>query len=290
VASRRLRDGDAATPGGQPRQYHLQLGPGQVGAYVLLPGDPGRCERIAARLDGARREASNREFTTWTGSLDGVGVSVTSTGIGGPSTAIAVEELVKLGAQTLVRVGTCGSLEPGLGLGDVVVVQAAARGDGTSGHYAPGGYPAVADLDVVVALRDAVEASGHRGRVGVVLSNDAFYAEMEPEGFPMEAEIRARWRAWARAGCVAVEMEAATLLTVARVRRVRAGAALAVIDRAGEGLGAMPDPSRLPLDAAIDVAVAGLRRLIARDRRRQRSGAGGGPGPGPVEEPGDLRR
>ncbi len=247
------------------RQYHLQVEAGEIGAYVLLPGDPGRCEVIAARLEGARRIASHREFTTYTGSLDGVPVSVTSTGIGGPSAAIAVEELVRAGARTLVRVGSCGTLDPGLRFGDVVVVQAAARGDGTPDRYAPAGFPAVADLDVVLALRDAARATGHRHRVGVVLSNDAFYAEMDPESFPEAGVIRARWDAWARAGCIAAEMEAATVLTVAAVRRVRAGAVLAVIDSAAEGVGGLPDARGLPVDAAIDVAVGGLRRLIAQD-------------------------
>ncbi len=245
------------------RQYHLQLEPGDVGPYVLLPGDPGRCELIASRLEGARRLAANREYTTYTGSLDGAGVSVTSTGIGGPSTAIAVEELVKLGARTLVRVGTCGALAPELGYGDVVVVQAAARAEGTSAHYAPLGFPAIADLDVVVALRAGAADRGHACRVGVVLSNDAFYAEMEPESFPRETEIRARWRVWARAGCLAAEMECATLLTVAAVRGVRAGAVLAVIDHPASGIEGMPDARRLPLVPAIDTALAGLRRLIA---------------------------
>jgi uridine phosphorylase len=254
-------------------QYHLQVEAGDVGDYVLLPGDPGRCAPIAAHLDGARQVASHREFTTYTGTLDGVAVSVTSTGIGGPSAAIAVEELVKVGARTLIRVGSCGALDDGLRVGDVVVVQAAARGDGTPDHYAPSGFPAVADVDVVVALREAAAAAGHRCRVGVVLTNDAFYAELEPETFPLETQIRERWDAWTRAGCLAAEMEAATVLTVAAVRRVRAGAVLGVIDSPSQGLAGMPDPSRLPLDAAIEVAVGGLRRLIALDRA-----AGGGPG------------
>jgi uridine phosphorylase len=260
------------------RQYHLQVEAGDIGGYVLLPGDPGRCEAIAAHLDGARRIASHREFTTCTGSLDGVAVSVTSTGIGGPSTAIAVEELVRAGARTLVRVGSCGALDPTLRFGDVVVVQAAARGDGTPDHYAPAGFPAVADLDVVLALREAARAGGHRHRVGVVLTNDAFYAEMEPESFPMEGLIRARWDAWARAGCIAAEMEAATVLTVAAVRRVRAGAVLAVIDSASEGVGGLPDAHGLPVDAAIEIAVDGVRRLIALDGQAG-GGAGGGGDP-----------
>jgi uridine phosphorylase len=248
------------------RQYHLQLEAGQVGSYALLPGDPGRCELIASRLVGARRVAANREFTTFTGSLEGAGVSVTSTGIGGPSTAIAVEELVKLGVTTLVRVGTCGGLDASIDPGDVVVVQGAARGEGTSSHYAPAGFPAVADLDVTLALREAASARGHGAAVGVVLTNDAFYAEFEPERFPMEAGLRERWEEWGRAGCIAVEMECATLLTVARVRRVRAGAVLAVVDRTSEGLGSLPDPRHLPLDAAIDTAVEALRLLIRRER------------------------
>ncbi len=238
-----------------------------MGDYVLLPGDPARCELIAARLEGARQVAGNREFTTFTGSLDGTMVSVTSTGIGGPSAAIAVEELVKVGARTLVRVGTCGTLDPALVFGDIVVVQAAAHDGGTAGRYVPRGFPVIADTDVILALRQAAASTGQRWRLGIVVSNDAFYAEMEPEGFPTERKVRAGWEAWARAGCVAVEMEAATVLAVAAVRRVRAGAVLAVIDRAGAGMGGMPDAHRLPLDAAIDTAVGGLQRLIATDRR-----------------------
>jgi uridine phosphorylase len=249
---------------------------GEIGEYVLLPGDPGRCAGIAERLDGARQVAANREYTSYTGSLDGVPVSVTSTGIGGPSAAIAVEELVRAGARTLVRIGSCGALDPGLGFGDLVVVQAAARGEGTSDHYAPPGFPAVADIDVVQALRAEARAAGHRFRVGVVLTNDAFYAELAPETFPMEGLIRARWDAWARAGCLAAEMEAATVLTVAAVRRVRAGAVLAVVDSASEGVTGLPDPSRLPMDAAIDCAVGGLRRLIGLDGARRGEGAPAG--------------
>ena len=254
------------------RQYHLQVEAGEIGEYVLLPGDPGRCARIATRLDGARQMAANREFVTYTGKLDGVTVSVTSTGIGGPSTAIAVEELVRVGARTLVRIGSCGALDPGLRFGDLVVVQAAARGDGTPDHYAPAGFPAIADIDVVQALRAAAGAAGHRFRVGIVLTNDAFYAEMAPETFPLEGIIRARWDAWARAGCIAAEMETATLLTVAAVRRVRAGAVLTVIDSASEGITGLPDPTSLPIDAAIDTAVGGLRRLIALDAAAASSG------------------
>jgi uridine phosphorylase len=242
------------------RQYHLACGPGDVGGLVLLPGDPGRCERIAAHLDGARLVATNREYTTWTGALEGVPVSVTSTGIGGPSAAIAVEELCNLGAHTLIRVGSCGAMQPGLRLGDVIVAQAAVRDEGTSAQYVPLAWPAVAHLDVVDALRAAAASAGVRHHTGTVQSKDSFYGEMEPGRMPIAAELQARWTAWVRAGVLASEMECAALLTVAAVRRVRAGAALAVVN-AAPTVDAMPDPSRLPIDALIEVAVDAVRRL-----------------------------
>jgi uridine phosphorylase len=227
---------------------------------VLLPGDPGRCERIAAHLDGAALVAANREYTTWTGALQGEPVSVTSTGIGGPSAAIAVEELCNLGAHTLIRVGSCGAMQPGLRLGDVIVAQAAVRDEGTSAQYVPLAWPAVAHLDIVDALRAAATAAGVRHHVGTVQSKDSFYGEMDPGRMPIAAELQARWAAWVRAGVLASEMECAALLTVAAVRRVRAGAALAVVN-AAPTVDAMPDPARLPIDALIEVAVDAVRRL-----------------------------
>jgi uridine phosphorylase len=248
--------------GGAGRQYHLACAPGEVGGYVLLPGDPGRCERIAVHLDGAALVAANREYTTWTGSLLGVLVSVTSTGIGGPSTAIAVEELCNLGAHTLVRVGTCGAMQPGLRRGDVIVAQAAVRDEGTSAQYIPLGWPAVAHIDTVDALRAAAAAGGMRHHVGTVQSKDSFYGEMEPERMPVAAELRARWEAWVRAGVLASEMECAALFAAAAVRRVRAGAVLAVVN-AAPTVEPMPDPAELPVDGAVRVAVDAIRRLVA---------------------------
>jgi uridine phosphorylase len=251
------------------RQYHLACGPGDVGGYVLMPGDPGRCERIAAELEGAALIAANREYTTWTGRLEGQAVSVTSTGIGGPSTAIAVEELCNLGAHTLIRVGSCGAMQPGLRLGDVVVAQAAVRDEGTSLQYVPLAWPAVAHLDVVDALRAAAAEAGVRHQTGTVQSKDSFYGEMEPGRMPVAAELQARWEAWIRAGVLASEMECAALFAAAAVRRVRAGAALAVVN-AAPTVDAMPDPGRLPIDSVIAVAVDAVRRLA-------RGAAGGSP-------------
>lgn len=243
------------------RRYHLDCGPGDVGGYVLLPGDPGRCARIAAHLDDARQVASHREFTTWTGALEGVPVSVTSTGIGGPSAAIAVEELCDLGAHTLIRVGTCGAMQPGLDVGDLVIAQAAVRDEGTTRQYLPLAWPATADLDVLLALRDAAVHLGVRHHVGTVQSKDSFYGEVEPDRMPIAEELTARWRAWIAAGVLASEMECAAIFTVAATRRVRAGAVLAVIN-ATPLRAPMPDPHRLRLDDLVATAIEATRRLI----------------------------
>jgi uridine phosphorylase len=247
------------------RMYHLQCAPGDIGGYVLLPGDPGRVPRLASRLHGAREVAVHREYTTWTGALDGVPVSVTSTGIGGPSTAIAVEELCNIGGHTFVRVGTCGGMQPGQRRGDVIVAQAAVRDEGTSRQYIPLDWPAVAHLDVVDALRESARASGVGWHVGVVQSKDSFFGEMEPERMPIATELQARWEVWTRIGVLASEMECATLFTVAAVRGARAGAVLVVVN-ATPLHEAMPAPEALPIDSLLDVAVDGVRRLIAADR------------------------
>jgi uridine phosphorylase len=246
------------------RRYHIQLNDGDAGGYALLPGDPGRCEVIAARLDNPRHVRSNREFTTFTGTLDGVTVGVVSTGIGGPSTAICVEELASIGVHTMIRVGTCGAMRDEVHPGDVVLVHGAVRDDGTSHRYVPADYPALADLDVIVALRDAATAQGIAHHVGVVVSTDSFFGQRDLDRMPAAAELRARWNAWLTSGCLAAEMESSTLLTVAAIRGVRAGAALAVIDRTGQDAEPMPEPGSLPMDPVINVAVEAVRRLVAR--------------------------
>ncbi|HET9051796.1 MAG TPA: nucleoside phosphorylase [Candidatus Dormibacteraeota bacterium] len=251
-------------PDAAGRRYHLRCGPGDVGGYVLLPGDPGRVPLLAGRLDGARPVAANREFTTWTGALGGVPVSVTSTGIGGPSAAIAVEELCDLGAHTLLRVGTCGAMQPFLRIGDLVIPQAAVRDEGTSHQYVPGGWPAVAHLEVVDALRAAARASGAGWHAGVVQSKDGFYSEMEPERMPAAAALLAHREACTRIGVLASEMECAAVFTVAATRRVRAGAVLAVVN-VTPAHDAMPSPDDLPIDRLLDVAVAAVRALVEAD-------------------------
>lgn len=175
------------------KQYHIQVGKEDVGKYVILPGDPKRCEKIAQHFEQAKLIADSREFVTYTGYLDGVKVSVTSTGIGGPSAAIAMEELVMAGADTFVRIGTCGGMQLPVKSGDVVIASGAIRMEGTSREYAPIEFPAVANIEVVNALMNAAEKLGQKYHVGVVQSKDSFYGQHSPELKPVSYELTNKW-------------------------------------------------------------------------------------------------
>jgi uridine phosphorylase len=248
------------------RLHHLGILPGAVGRYVLLPGDPGRVEVIARRFDGARHVASKREYVTWTGTLDGVPVSCTSTGIGCPSTAIAVEELVGAGADTFIRVGTSGAMQRDIRTGDVGIVTGAIRDEGTSRHYLPLEFPAVADIDVTVALRDGARDAGRPFRLGVAQSKDSFYGQHEPGRMPIAPELARRWDAWMAGGAICSEMESATLFVVASTLRVRAGGAMLIFQNLDHHEPTEEERAAGDIERVIDVAVAGLRRLIAADR------------------------
>ena len=238
-------------------QHHIQLNPGDVGEYVLLPGDPGRCEIIARHLDGAVHVATNREYVTYTGTLDGVKVSVTSTGIGCPSAAIALEELVRCGAHTFIRVGTSGSIQPGTKSGELAIVTGAIRDEGTSIHYLPIEFPAVADLEVVTALRSAALSSGVAHRLGITQSKDSFYGEVEPEHSGVTSRLLDRWRAWEIGGAICSEMESSVLFILGSILRVRVGG---IMIMHGEGeLGS--------LEPLIATAIGGIRELIKNDTR-----------------------
>ena len=162
------------------KQMHIQIKKGDIGRYVILPGDPGRCEKIARYFDEPKQIAQNREYTLWTGKLDGVPVAVCSTGIGGPSAAIALEELVECGADTFIRVGTSGGIVDEVCGGDIVIATAAIRQEGTSREYLPIEFPAAADFSVVSALRDAAVKLGLTHHIGVIQSKDSFYGEIRP--------------------------------------------------------------------------------------------------------------
>ena len=248
------------------RQYHIQVAKGEVGRYVILPGDPKRCVKIAQYLENPVLIADNREFTTYTGTLDGVKVSVTSTGIGGPSAAIAMEELARCGVDTFVRIGTCGGIQPEVKSGDIVVATGAVRMEGTSKEYAPIEYPAVADLAVANALVHAAKEKQCEFYTGVVQSKDAFYGQHEPELMPAGYELLNKWEAWKKLGCLASEMETAALFIVAAKLHVRAGACFLVMaNQEREKLG-LTNPVVHDTDRAVQVAVGAIRKLIKEDQ------------------------
>ncbi len=251
------------------KQYHLQVGKGDVGRYVIMPGDPKRCAKIAQYFDDARLVADSREYVTYTGYLDGEMVSVTSTGIGGPSAAIAMEELVMSGADTFIRIGTCGGMQTEVMSGDVVIATGAIRMEGTSREYAPVEYPAVADYQLVNALVAGAKTLEQRYHVGVVQCKDSFYGQHSPETKPVSYELLHKWEAWKRLGCLASEMESAALFVVADSLHVRAGSCFLVVanqEREREGLA---NPVVHDTDMAIRVSVEAIRNLIAADRQQQ---------------------
>ncbi|MBO5245673.1 MAG: uridine phosphorylase [Eubacterium sp.] len=250
---------------GSGKQYHTQIGVGDVGRYVILPGDPKRCEKIAKHFENARLVADSREYVTYTGTLDGVKVSVTSTGIGGPSAAIAIEELSKVGADTFIRVGTCGGMQTEVCGGDIVIANGAIRMEGTSREYAPIEYPAVPNVDVMNALIAGAKKRNIPYHVGVVQCKDSFFGQHEPEVMPVSYELQNKWEAWLRMGCMASEMESAALFIAGSFLRVRVGSCFLVVanqERAKQGLS---NEQVHDTERAIETAVEALRELIAQD-------------------------
>jgi uridine phosphorylase len=251
-------------------QYHVHLREGDVGKYILLPGDPGRCQLIASYFEDARFIVSNREYTTYTGTLLGEPVSVTSTGIGCPSTAIAVEELIKLGVHTFIRVGTAGGVQEDGRNGDLAILTGAIRDEGTTPQYLPIEYPAVADLDVVVALRSAAIRSGLPYHVGISHSKDSFYGEIEPDRMPVSNHLLARWKAWKVGGAICSEMESSALFIIAGMHRKRAGGVMLIIGDPTEKVETPEEAARLAdlldINRSIQVGVEAMKLLIEQDR------------------------
>ena len=250
-------------------EYHTHLKPGDVGRYVILPGDPGRCGKIAKYFDNPQKIASNREYTTYTGTLCGEKVSVTSTGIGGPSASIAMEELIHCGADTFLRVGTSGGMQMEVLGGDLVVATGAIRMEGTGREYAPMEFPAVADFEVTTALVQAARAAADRVHVGVVQCKDSFFGQHDPDSMPVGYELKNKWEAWMRCGALASEMESAALFLVAAARRVRAGTVLLVIGNQTRRAAGLEDVQEHDTEKAVKTAVEAIRRLIAADREKE---------------------
>ncbi len=249
------------------KQFHIHCVEGDVGRYVFLPGDPGRCEAIAAHFDNPVHVGLNREFNIYTGTLLGEKVSVCSTGIGGPSAVIALEELTAIGADTFIRVGTCGGIDLDVCPGDVVVATGAVRFEHTSLEYAPLEFPAVADFDVTAALKAAGEALGYRTHTGVVQCKDSFYGQHSPEKSPVYYELLNKWESWKRLGVKASEMESAALFVASAALGVRCGSCFhAVWNQEREKLGMFIEMSEDP-SAAIRVGIEAMKRLILADKK-----------------------
>lgn len=247
-------------------QYHIGLNKGDVGEYVILPGDPKRCEKIAAYFDNAELIADRREYTTYTGFLDGVKVSVTSTGIGGPSASIALEELVNIGAKTFIRVGTCGGIDTNVKGGDIVIATGAIRMEGTSKEYAPIEFPAIANLDVINSLVSASKKLNYEYHTGVVQCKDSFYGQHSPDKMPVNYELLNKWEAWKKMGTLASEMESAALFIVGSFLKVRVGSVfLTVANQEREKLN-LENPVVHDTDRAIKTAIEALKILIANDK------------------------
>lgn len=250
------------------KQFHIHCGPGDVGRYCILPGDPGRCAAIAAHFDNPVHIGMNREYNIYTGTLLGEKVSVCSTGIGGPSASIAMEELHNIGTDTFIRVGTCGGIAMDVIPGDVVVATGAIRFEHTSMEYAPIEFPAVADFDITVALKAAGEDLGYRIHTGVVQCKDAFYGQHAPEKSPVSYELLQKWEAWKRLGVKASEMESAALFVVAAALGVRCGSCFHVVWNQERERAGLMVPMTEDTTGAIRVGIEALKRLIVADKKQ----------------------
>jgi len=248
---------------------HINLAKGDVGKYAIVPGDPGRCEKIAAYLDNPRKVAQKREYVTYQGYIEGQLITVTSTGIGGPSTAICVEELVKCGVDTLVRVGTCASTNEKVSRGDIVVSNGAVRMEGTGCHYLPLEYPAVPDYLIMKLLEETARELGFPASVGITITKDSFYTQTEPETKPVREELINRWNAYVRGGAIATSMEEATLFLAAGSLGVRAASVLVSATNYENGVSKKNTSDVYPFDAIqrpIITAVETIRKLILSEK------------------------
>lgn len=250
--------------------HHIKCKVGDVGKYVLLPGDPGRVSKIASYLDDAKHVQTNREYEIWTGYLEGEKVSVMSTGMGGPSAAIGLEELKMIGADTFIRIGTCGGIDPSLEPGTLIIPTGAIRKDGTGNEYVPIEFPAVPDFELVTALKAASDKLGYTNELGIVECKDSYYGQHSPERMPAKYELQQKWQAWKMAGAIGSEMESSTLFIVSSVLRVRCATVLLLCrnrereDSMNTGLVRVTE-----IAPAIETAIKALRNVIMDDKKRK---------------------
>ncbi|MCQ2552371.1 MAG: uridine phosphorylase [Clostridia bacterium] len=249
-------------------QFHLRCKEGDVGRYVILPGDPGRCEAIAKLFDDYHQVSYNREFNLLTGTLLGEKVSVCSTGVGGASTALAVEELCNVGADTFIRCGTCGGIDLDVKADDVVIATGAIRYEHTSLEYAPIEYPAVPDFTLTSCLKDAAYELGYNTHLGVVQCKDSFYGQHKPENSPVYYELLNKWESWKRLGVKASEMESAALFVIADAKKARAASCFHVVWNQEREKAGLDQDTVLETTKAIKLAVEGLKKIILFDRQK----------------------
>jgi uridine phosphorylase len=265
-------DTRVALPTGE-RQYHIGLGPGELAEYVLLPGDPDRTSKIAARFDSIELERRHREFASATGTFRGERVSVVSTGIGTDNVEIVVAEILAITKRpTFIRVGSCGTLQPEVGLGDLIVTTGAVRLESTTSFFVHDGYPAVADYEAVVALIEAAERLGHRVHVGLTATAPGFFGAQGrpipqlPIRYPDLAEEMARQRV------MNFEMEASALLVLATLARCRAGVVCAVYAQRNTGEFVEGDAKDRAEAACVETGLESLMILADMDRQKQNAG------------------
>ena len=234
--------------------------------YAILPGDPGRTDLIAEYLDKPEYIGMNREYKSYTGYIEDEKVIVISTGMGGPSTAIAVEELKQIGVGTLIRIGSCGGMQPHVLAGELIIPTGAIRQEGTTHEYIYPEFPAVPDFDVTLALRDAANKVGAVAKLGVVQSKDSFYGQHDPGRMPIGVELSNKYNAWIKAGALASEMECAALFTVAQILGVRAGAVLHVLWNKERELLGLDNETNRDMTKAIFTVREAIADLIRKDK------------------------
>ena len=252
------------------KQFHIACAQGDIGRYCILPGDPGRVPAIAALFDDAKQIAYNREFNVWTGTLLGEKVTACSTGIGGPSASIAMEELHKCGADTFIRTGTCGGIDLNVQSGDVVVATGAIRYEHTSREYAPIEFPAVADFQVTNALVEATKKLGFPLHTGIVQCKDSFYGQHDPAASPVYYELQQKWETWKRLGVLASEMESAALFVVAAALGCRCGSCFHVVWNQEREAAGLDQKMSEDTSSSVKVSVEALKLLIEADRKAGR--------------------
>lgn len=250
----------------QGKTHHTDLTMENTARYAIVPGDPDRCELIAKYLDNPKKIAQKREYTTYEGFLEGERVLVTSTGIGGPSASIGIEELHMIGVDTFIRIGTCGGMQLDVMAGDVAIATGSIRAEGTTKEYMPIEYPAVPSYECVEALIEASKTLGLNYHTGVVQSKDSYYGQHSPERMPVGQDLITKWNAYIQAGCIASEMESATLFIVSAVLGCRAGAIFHVASNQERVRAGLSNNRTFDADKAIQASVEAIRVLIKKDK------------------------